>query len=144
MPLAIPTVDELVMDRRVVWNANNLKEVDEAKGLIMAYKRKGYEIVRVSGEVMERFRPYYEEVIIRTKKVGGHVMKILSEKGDERIVWDKEDGYQAKGAKKKFEELVNKGYKAYSVDTNGKKNRRINEFDIDAEEILMVPKTVKG
>lgn len=144
MPLTIPTVDELIQDRRIVWAANSLKQVDEAKAIIMAYKRKGYLILRASGEVMERFRPYYEEVIIKASKVAGHVLKILSDKGDERIVWDKEDGYKGMAAKKKFEELLGKGYKAYSVDANGKKNRRIKEFDVDAEEILLVPKTVKG
>ena len=40
--------------------------------------------------------------------------------------------------------LTKKGYKAYSVDRNGNKNRRIKEFDVDAEEILMIPPTAKG
>lgn len=144
MPLVLPEVEELIMDRRIVWNANNKKEVEEAKALIMSYKRKGYQINKIDGSPMEFFRPQHEEVIVKAVKVSGHVMKILSDKGDERIVWDREDGYQAKAAKAKFEELLGKGYKAYSVDFNGKKNKKITEFDIDAEEILMIPKTAKG
>lgn len=144
MPLVIPEVEELIQDRRIVWAANSLKQVDEAKAIIMAYKRKGYLILLADGTEMVNFRPRYEEVVIKAEKVAGHQMKILSDKGDERIVWDKEDGYKAKAAKKKFEELLGKGYKAYSVLPNGNKNRRIHEFDVDAEEILMVPKTVKG
>ena len=50
----------------------------------------------------------------------------------------------AKEAKAKFEELLGKNYMAFSVDSEGKKNRKIEEFDIDAEEILMVPPTSAG
>ena len=142
-------VEALVMDRRVVWDSKSLKQVDEAKSVVMPYKRAGYEILTVDdegkeGPPMEFFRPYFEAVIIKANKVCGHVMKILCEKGDDRIVWDRENGREAKEAKKKFAELLGKGYKAYSVDANGKKNRRIHEFDVDAEEILMIPKTAKG
>lgn len=136
--------NELVMDQRIIWDSKNLKEVDEAKARIMAFKRQGYEILLSTGVMMERFRPYYEEVIVKAKKIGKHVMKILCDKGDERIVWDRENGLQAKEAKVKFQELIGKSYSAYSVDSQGKKNMKIEEFDIDAEEILMVPPTAKG
>jgi len=136
--------NELVMDQRIVWDSKSLKEVDEAKARIMTFKRQGYQILLASGEIMERFRPYYEEVIIKARKIGSHVMKILCDKGDERIVWDRENGLQAKEAKAKFQELIQKNYSAYSVDSQGKKNMKIEEFDIDAEEILMIPPTAKG
>ena len=60
------------------------------------------------------------------------------------VIWEKENGKQAKEAKAKFVELLDAGYKAYSVDAKGKKNKRIYEFDIDAEEIIMIPKTSRG
>lgn len=136
---------ELVMDERVVWDSKRLKQVDEAKMLIMGFKRRGYQIMLGDGITpMERFRPYLEEVVIKAHKLGTRVLKILCEKGDERLVWDKERGQQAKEAKKKFLEYLEKGHKAYSVDFNGKKNKRIHEFDVDAEEILMIPPTAKG
>lgn len=144
MPLVLPKVEELIQDRRIVWNANRLKEVDEAKAIIMAYKRQGYKILRINGEVMQNFRPHYEEVLIKAEKIEGHIMKILSESGDDRLTWDKEDGHAAKAAKLQFEKLIGQGYKAYSVDASGNKKRRIHEFDVDAEEILMIPKTVRG
>lgn len=135
---------ELVMDQRVVWDSMSLKQVDEAKAKIREARAEGYEIVTADGKPLERFRPALEEVIIKAKKIGRRVMKILCEKGDERLVWDKENGHEAKEAKAKFVELIGKGYMAFSVDSKGKKNRRIEEFDVDSEEILMVPKTVKG
>ena len=137
-------VEELVQDRRIVWDSSHLKQVDEAKAIIMKFKREGYKILKADGSVMERFNPRLEEVVITAQKVVENVLKILNEKGDERIVWKKEDGRAAKQAKKKFEEFLKKNYMAYSVDSRGRKNRRIHEFDVDAEEILMVPPTVKG
>lgn len=138
------TTAELVMDQRVVWDRRRMKEVEEAKQFILKYKRKGHEILKADGSVMERFNPALEEVIIKAEKFARGVMKILSDKGDERLVWDMDNGQQAMEAKKKFNDLLKKGHKAYSVDHNGKKNRRIDEFDVEAEEILMVPEVVKG
>jgi len=135
---------ELVMDQRIIWDSKRLKQVDEAKMRIMAFKRQGYQILLVSGLPMEKFRPNLEEVIVKATKFGKGILKILTEQGDERLVWDKERGQEAKEAKKKFLEFLQKGYKAYSVDVNGKKNRKIEEFDVDAEEILMIPPTAKG
>lgn len=136
--------ETLVMDRRVIWDSMILKQIEEAKKIIIKYKRAGHIILKPDGQIMERFHPSFEEVIIKTKKISGHILKILSENGDDRITWDKENGNQAKEAKVKFNELLGKGYMAFSVDNEGQKNRRIKEFDVDAEEIIMVPKTVKG
>jgi hypothetical protein len=135
---------ELVMDQRVVWDPRKLKEIDEAKKIIMDFKRKGHKILLADGSPMMRFNSSLAEVIVKAERLKKHILKILSEKGDERVVWDKENGQEAKEAKAKFLELVKKGYTAYSVDVNGQKNCKIEEFDVDAEEILMVPKTVKG
>ena len=138
------TTAELVMDQRVVWDRCKMKEVEQAKQFIMKYKRMGHEILRPDGSIMERFNPSLEEVIIKAERVARSIMMILSEKGDERLVWDMDNGPEAKEAKKRFADLLKKGYKAYSVDRKGKKNKRIEEFDVEAEEILMVPETVKG
>jgi hypothetical protein len=135
---------ELVMDQRVVWDPRKLKEIDEAKKIIMDFKNKGHKILLADGSPMTRFNSSLAEVIVKVEKLKKSVLKILSEKGDERVVWDKDNGQEAKEAKVKFLELIKKGYTAYSVDVNGQKNQKIDEFDVDAEEILMVPKTVKG
>jgi len=135
---------ELVMDRRVVWDSKKLKQIDEAKKTIMKFKRLGYKIILTDGSPMEKFSASLEEVIIKAEKIYNRVLKILTEEGDNRLTWDKENGIQAKEAKAKFVEFLKKGYKAYSVDTRGRKNRKIEEFDVDAEEILMIPPTSKG
>jgi hypothetical protein len=135
---------DLVMDRRLVWDSRKLKQVDEAKTLIREYRSQGYLITKADGTPLEKFLPHLEEVVVKAQKYAKGLMRILCEKGDDRIVWDKEKGNEAKEAKAKFEELIAKGYAAFSVDAQGKKNRKIEEFDVDAEEILMVPPTAKG
>ena len=135
---------ELVMDQRIVWDRSRMKEIEQAKKTIMDYKRKGYEIQKSDGTLMERFSPFLEEVIVKTQKVAKSVLKILTDEGDERLVWDRDNGREAKQAKKKFLDLLKQGYTAFSVDQGSEKNRKIKEFDVDAEEILMVPGTVKG
>jgi len=137
---------ELVINRRFCWDSQNKWQVEEAKRWFTSYKRKGVPIQDEHGMPVEFFRPHYEELVAMVEPVheGNRVLKILSEKGDERVVWNKNDGQQAKEAKQKFLDLIGKGYKAYSVDTKGRKNRRIEEFDVEAEEILMVPATARG
>jgi hypothetical protein len=137
-------VQELVIDRHILWDSKSLKSIDEAKTIIMEYKRAGHMILKVNGEIMERFHPRFEELIIKTKKIFAHIMKILNDKGDDRLTWDKDNGQQAKEAKIKFYDLLKQGYMAFSVDNQSRRNKRIKEFDVDAEEILMVPKTVKA
>ena len=135
---------ELVMNRRIVWDKCNKKQVEQAKKDLMGYKRKGYRLERNDGTEVTKFSPILEEVIVMVKEIAKSVMKILSPKGDERLVWDQDNGPEAKEAKSKFKELIKKGYSAFSVDHESKKNRKITEFDVEAEEILMVPATVKG
>jgi len=137
---------KLVMNERACWDSHNKKQVEEAKQWFVAFKRKGVVIQNAEGKPVQYFRPHYEELVaIADKDVSGNrTLKILCDKGDERVVWDANNGRQAKEAKEKFLDLVKNGYSAYSVDSRGRKNRRIDEFDVEAEEILMIPKTAKG
>jgi len=137
-------METLVLNRRIVWDCTKLKEIDEAKATIRQYRAEGHVITKVDGTPLDKFIPSLGEVRVMAQKVVKSVMKILCEKGDERLVWDKENGKEAKEAKAKFEDLIKKGYTAFSVDVRGKKNRKIEEFDVDAEEILMIPKTARG
>lgn len=134
-----------VLNQRVIWDARSLKQVDEAKSRYRQAKAAGYDCVGTDGNPLLRFHPSLEEFIVKARtQPHAHVMKVLCDKGDERIIWDMDNGQQGKEAKAKFESLIKKGYKAYSVDVKGQKNRRIEEFDVEAEEILMVPPTAKG
>jgi len=138
------TNSELVMDLRLPWDTRDLNQVDEAKARIKEFVRKGYEVITATGEQLVHFKNLGEVIVKAHPIIGKRILKILCEKGDERIIWNKDNGMEAKQAKVRFMEQLAKGFKAYSVDAEGKKNRKITEFDIDAEEILMVPATVAG
>jgi len=137
-------VADIALDRRVIWDSKRLREIDEAKKIVMDYKKAGYVILKGDGSPMERFHPSLQEVIIKATKIARSVMKILDVTGDTRITWDKENGKEALEAKQKFQDLLKQGYKAYSVTASGNKGRKIEEFDVDAQEILMIPETRKG
>jgi hypothetical protein len=138
--------DTLVLNRRCCWDTQNKKQVEEAKAWFVEFKRKGVPIEDAQGRPVQFFRPHYGELVAKATQdhSGNRVLKILCEKGDDRIVWDRNNGRQAKEAKEKFLSLIGQKYTAYSVDAKGKKNRRIEEFDVEAEEILMIPPTAKG
>ena len=134
---------EMVLNTRLIWNPGRMAEVEEAKQTYLKYRSEGYQIQKPDGTLVERFMNA-GELLVLAKKLCGRVMTILSKEGDERLTWDKENGPEAKEAKAKFEELMGKNYMAFSVDSKGKKNRQIQEFDVDAEEILMIPPTSRG
>jgi hypothetical protein len=141
------TQKELVMNARLCWDSRNKKQVEEAKKWFVSFKRKGVPIRDVKGNTVQYFRPHYEELVALASQenlAGKRLLKSLCEKGDERVVWDANNGRQALEAKEKFRSLIDKGYSAYSVDAEGCKNRRIQEFDVESEEILMIPPTAKG
>lgn len=135
---------ELAFPTLITWDPCRLKQIDEAKKMVLGFLRQGYEIFTTDGKPVERFVPSMGEVRVMTKKATKSIMRILCDKGDERLVWDKNKGKEAKEAKNKFVELLGKGYKAYSVNAQGEKKRPIEEFDVDAEEIIMIPPTAKG
>lgn len=68
--------------------------------------------------------------------------RILSQNGDDRIVWDRRKPDEVREAFAKFKELLAKGYTAYAVLSSGKRGHKITEFDPSLEEILM-SKSVK-
>lgn len=86
------------------------------------------------------------------KPANQNVMRILSQNGDDRVVWDRTCPDQVKEAFKKFKELLKKGYTAFVVLASGERGHKISEFDPGLQEILlqegtelvMVPKTVPG
>lgn len=134
----------MALNQRIIWNSSSLKQIDEAKKQYLGFKRLKLRMTNADGMTLRKFIPDLEEIIVLKEKITSKVMYILCESGDDRITWNKENGKEAKEAKAEFNKLIDQGYKAYSVNSSGKKNKRIHEFDVDAEEIMMVPKTSRG
>jgi len=62
--------------------------------------------------------------------------KILSNNGDDRLVWDRRFLDQVYEARTKFYELKKKGYFAYAPGVGGQPTRLLTEFDPSVEEVI--------
>ncbi len=79
------------------------------------------------------------------------MLRIMSRRGDERIVWDLEKAEvkdpEAVAAIREAERIFNeeraRGATAFKVES-GKPVERIEKFDRTAEQIVMVPRVVGG
>jgi chlorite dismutase len=69
-----------------------------------------------------------------------YCFRILSHKGDERLVWDSRSLVQLNEAKQTFLSLIKKGMTPYHVGIGGKVTSEImREFNPHAEEVIFVP-----
>ena len=79
------------------------------------------------------------------------MLRIMSRRGDERIVWDNEklesNDLEAVAAIREAERIFSqeraRGATAFKVES-GKPVERIEQFDRTAEQIMMVPRVVGG
>ncbi len=72
------------------------------------------------------------------------IMHVLDDTGDTKIMWNPRDEDEVKNAKKNFARLIDKGFRAFKVLSDGKPGERITEFDKDAEKIIFVPQLAGG
>ena len=67
-------------------------------------------------------------------------LKIMGQKGDQKVAWDPSDKDQVSKARAKFNQLVvNMKYLAFRMGPDGKKGDQIKEFDENAGSILLIP-----
>lgn len=73
-------------------------------------------------------------------------LTILDDKGDTKLTWEPNDPDSVKEAKKRFDDLKKQGYSAFAVETETKEvqGRRIDKFESDMGEVLMVPQRRGG
>ena len=71
-------------------------------------------------------------------------LNILDDTGDSRIQWDKNNPEQVAAARARFDELKAKGYLAYRVDANARQGEVLNQFDPDAQRIVLHSRMVGG
>lgn len=69
------------------------------------------------------------------------MMAELSERGDTKILWNKDNPDEVAAARKTFDDLVtNKRFAAFRVEgKKGKQGERMTKFDPEAERIILVP-----
>lgn len=68
-----------------------------------------------------------------------HEMRVLSGKGDLKVVWSATNPDEVESARRQFEELRKKGFSAFEVGRLGKAGTRMDEFDPEAEKVILTP-----
>jgi len=79
------------------------------------------------------------------------ILRVMSRRGDDRVTWDKQKALMGEAdtiaavreAERIFAQERAKGATAFKVET-GKPIERIEQFDVTAEQIVMVPRVVGG
>jgi len=79
------------------------------------------------------------------------ILRVMSRRGDDRVTWDEqsvlagdpEATAAVREAERIFEQERAKGATAFRIDP-GKPAQRIEEFDLTAEQIVLVPRVVGG
>lgn len=119
--------------QRVLWNPMVPSEVDDALALIKELTDQGFRASDGSlpeGELVLSPPP-------RSAYQG--VLRIMSQNGDDRIVWDRRMPTQIREAYDRFKELLRKGYRAYAILADGARGHELFEFDPMVQECLLVP-----
>lgn len=71
-------------------------------------------------------------------------MKVCDSKGDTRITWNADNRDEVLAAKKVFDDLISKGFKAFKVNKEGKPADPISVWDPKVEALILVPRVVGG
>lgn len=83
--------------------------------------------------------PMVQELL---KTVGLETVTV--KKGDTKIIWDPDNKDEVKNAKRTFENLLKKGFTAFSVKRDGSRDTLVTDFDEDLEKLILVPRLVGG
>ena len=67
------------------------------------------------------------------------LMRIMSQNGDDRIVWSRRVADEVREAYDRFKELIDKGYRAYAILADGSRGHELFAFNPTIEESLLVP-----
>lgn len=67
------------------------------------------------------------------------LMKVMGTEGDTKLIWDSNRPAEVENAKRTFDDLKKKKYKAFKVKKSGEPGEMIDDFDPDAEKIIMAP-----
>jgi len=139
MPLELGGV-ETARPQIVTWDPTSIDQKLDATKTIDMLERQGFTI-----EYLEEGEA---KLVPPPKDPNIGCFRILSDNGDDRVVWDRRIPEQVKEAFKKFKELLAKGFTAYATTSDGNRGHRITEFDPGLEEIILgageailVPKT---
>jgi hypothetical protein len=142
MPLQLGGV-ETARAQTITWDRTSMDQMIDAQKTIEMLQRQGFILDHEEAGEARLVPPD------RNPNIG--CFRILSDNGDDRVIWDRRIPEQVKDAFKKFKELLKKGFTAYATTSDGSRGHKITEFDPGLEEIILgageaifVPKTKPG
>lgn len=131
MPLCFETY--AAPPQRILWDPTVSAEREEALAKLVELRRQGFSIINGSvgeGEIELHPPP-------RPPDTG--LMRIMSQNGDDRIIWSRRAANEVREAYDKFKELIEKGYRAYAILSDGSRGHELYDFDPVIEECLLIP-----
>lgn len=134
MPLQLVVDPSTELPKRVVWDPNKPDDYKAAFQRIQELVDQGYTVDAVGGDGEALLSPpprNSTELLIR----------VLDDNGDSRILWNRHKQSEVEDARRRFDEYMKKGYRAYVVRSDGTKGARVETFDALMEEIIVAPGT---
>lgn len=79
-------------------------------------------------------------VMMRTEaQPGDFEMAVMGKEGDVKQMWNPQNDFEVKQAKKQFDDYRKEKYVAFRVDKEGNKGEQMTEFDPTAAKMIFVP-----
>jgi hypothetical protein len=70
---------------------------------------------------------------------------VMDHTGDTKVIWSRDNADEVEAAREQFKRLKKKGFAAFKVvGKSGEKGEQIDEFDPNAERIILVPPMAGG
>jgi hypothetical protein len=113
--------------------------VEEAKTHYRRARTEGREIRSHEGKLIDCFVSTLGCFVVAPTvlKEGQVAARLIDETGDRRIVWDSRDPEQTEESFELFQSYIKRGWKAYGINRDGSRGRRIYGFDAGREEIVV-------
>ena len=68
-----------------------------------------------------------------------NAMQVLDRTGHTSIAWNPDNTDEVATARATFRAMRDKGYRAFRIGRGGRQGERLDEFDPNAEQIMLVP-----
>jgi hypothetical protein len=124
---------------RVEWDESSRKETEDAKSHFVKAKRELRLIVDENETKVEHFAQVVNKGFFQIKDKAllptQVALRISNELGDDTVTWDSRDPDELEQAEDKFNAYLKKGWRAFAIDPEGNKHRRIRSFNASLQEV---------
>jgi len=131
MPLQLAADPSTELPKRVVWDPDKPDDYKAAFQRVQELTDQGFTVDYTGvGEVLLSPPPFNSDQLL---------IRVLDDNGDSRILWNRKRQAEVEDARRRFDEYMKKGYRAYVCRSDGSKGARVETFDALLEEIIVAP-----